>query len=157
MSTWFSFYELSSGALLGHLWAGCEADLASNTPPGCAAVPGRHDHLANRVRLITDDHGAQVPIRVDWQPPAPQDDELRTWAWDAAAKRWQAQPTQAAKAQAARQERDRRLAACDWVVARAFEQAQPVPPAWAGYRQSLRDLSALPGFPDAIDWPTPPA
>ncbi|GAA5334721.1 MULTISPECIES: phage tail assembly chaperone [Thermus] len=39
-----------------------------------------------------------------------------------------------------RAERDRRLAASDWVVARAYERGEPVPPEWAAYRQALRDL-----------------
>jgi hypothetical protein len=27
--------------------------------------------------------------------------------------------------------------------------------AWAAYRQSLRDITAQPGFPGNIDWPVP--
>jgi len=41
---------------------------------------------------------------------------------------------------AVRAERDRRLAETDWVVARAYERGEPVPEAWAAYRQALRDL-----------------
>lgn len=59
-----------------------------------------------------------------------------------------------------RQERNRRLAETDWVVARAYERGEPVPPAWAAYRQALRDLPAqltdeqvLAGD---ILWPEPP-
>ena len=33
---------------------------------------------------------------MDYQPPAPADDELRTWAWDKEARRWVSQPTLAA-------------------------------------------------------------
>ena len=43
---------------------------------------------------------------------------------------------------ALRAERDRRLAASDWIVARAYERGEPVPEAWAAYRQALRDLPA---------------
>jgi hypothetical protein len=39
-----------------------------------------------------------------------------------------------------RAERDRRLAETDWVVTRAYERGEPVPEAWATYRQALRDL-----------------
>jgi len=28
--------------------------------------------------------------------------------------------------------------------------------AWMDYRQALRDMTAQPGFPDAIDWPEDP-
>jgi hypothetical protein len=59
-----------------------------------------------------------------------------------------------------RAERDRRLAETDWVVARAYERGEPVPEAWAAYRQALRDLPAqltdeqvLRGD---IPWPEPP-
>ncbi len=59
-----------------------------------------------------------------------------------------------------RAERDRRLAETDWVVARAYERGEPVPEAWAAYRQALRDLpeqltdeQVLAGD---IPWPEPP-
>ncbi len=59
-----------------------------------------------------------------------------------------------------RAERDRRLAETDWVVARAYERGEPVPEAWAAYRQALRDLpeqltdeQVLSG---EIPWPKPP-
>ena len=61
---------------------------------------------------------------------------------------------------ALRAERDRRLAETDWIVARAYERGEPVPGAWAAYRQALRDLPAqltdeqvLAGD---ILWPEPP-
>jgi hypothetical protein len=41
-----------------------------------------------------------------------------------------------------RAERGRRLAETDWIVARAYERGEPVPEAWAAYRQALRDLPA---------------
>lgn len=56
----------------------------------------------------------------------------------------------------ARTRRDVLLAACDWLVTRAMETGQPVPLEWAAYRQLLREIPQQPGFPDAIDWPTPP-
>ena len=61
---------------------------------------------------------------------------------------------------ALRAERDRRMAKTDWIVARAYERGEPVPEAWAAYRQALRDLPAqltdeqvLAGD---IPWPEPP-
>ncbi|TFU17588.1 phage tail assembly chaperone [Thermus tengchongensis] len=60
-----------------------------------------------------------------------------------------------------RAERDRRLAATDWVVARAYEQGVPVPPKWAAYRQALRDLPQVITeeqlLSGQIPWPEPPA
>jgi hypothetical protein len=59
-----------------------------------------------------------------------------------------------------RDERNRRLAETDWVVAWAYERGELVPEAWAAYRQALRDLPAqltdeqvLSG---KIPWPEPP-
>lgn len=93
----------------------------------------------------------------DWQPPAPADDEWQTWAWDSGLRRYLATPTVAAIARAARAERDSRMQACDWVTARAYELGEPVPTDWADYRQALRDVTSQAGFPQAIDWPVPPA
>ena len=54
----------------------------------------------------------------------------------------------------ARDERDRRLQACDWT------QLPDVSPstrnAWAHYRQALRDVPGQSGWPHTITWPTPP-
>lgn len=55
-----------------------------------------------------------------------------------------------------RTERDRRLAACDWVVIRAKELGQSVPIDWFTYRGDLRQLPDQPGFPFEVVWPTPP-
>lgn len=63
-------------------------------------------------------------------------------------------PSPAELAHEARQERDRRLQACDWT------QLPDVPAetstTWATYRQALRDITDQPGFPTDIEWPTPP-
>ncbi|NVZ08029.1 hypothetical protein HW932_01985 [Allochromatium humboldtianum] len=54
----------------------------------------------------------------------------------------------------ARLERDRRLKASDWT------QLSDAPGVarneWQRYRQALRDVPAQPGFPEHIEWPTPP-
>jgi len=56
-------------------------------------------------------------------------------------------------ADAARAERDRLLAACDWTqVADAPVDAS----AWAAYRQALRDVPQQSGFPENIVWPVSP-
>jgi hypothetical protein len=55
-----------------------------------------------------------------------------------------------------RAERDALLAGCDWTQA-ADAPATVNKPAWATYRQALRDLPAQGGFPSGtINWPTPP-
>ena len=63
-----------------------------------------------------------------------------------------------------REERDKRLSECDWVVARASELDISVDSAWATYRQALRDLpsNSSPEFNelfelDNVTWPTKPS
>jgi hypothetical protein len=59
----------------------------------------------------------------------------------------------AAQAEVIRQDRNKRLADCDWTqLADAPVNAQ----AWLEYRQSLRDITAQLGFPWDITWPAPP-
>jgi hypothetical protein len=55
-----------------------------------------------------------------------------------------------------RVDRDRRLAASDWIVTRATERGEPVPAEWVAYRQALRDITGQ-ADPLAIIWPTAPA
>jgi hypothetical protein len=58
-------------------------------------------------------------------------------------------------ARALRAERDRLLQACDWT--QLPDAPSGTREAWATYRQALRDVTDQPGFPHAINWPTPPA
>ena len=62
-------------------------------------------------------------------------------------------------------ERDKRLADCDWVCAKATDTGVAVSDAWKTYRQSLRDLPAsaspsLDSYGDldltSVTWPTEP-
>lgn len=152
----YSFYNKATGQISDFVWSGAVDDLPLNTPRDCAAIMGVFDHLGQRVQLVTDDQGDQVPTLVDWQPPAPPDDAMQTWSWDAPTKRWISTPTLAARVLEAKAERLTLLERCDWVAARAFETGEPVPPAWLAYRQALRDITEQPGFPDSITWPTPP-
>ena len=59
-------------------------------------------------------------------------------------------------ATAARAERDKLIASCDWMAIKAFEAGTGVATEWATYRQALRDVSAQAGFPNDITWPTQP-
>ena len=64
-----------------------------------------------------------------------------------------------------REERDKRLTACDWVVAKHTEHGKMVPEDWKRYRQALRDLPSISYRPeldengrlnmDSVAWPTP--
>ena len=55
-----------------------------------------------------------------------------------------------------RQERNKRLAECDWVVIRATSTDTPVPEEWKTYMQTLRDLPANTEDPVNPVWPVPP-
>lgn len=127
MSNWH-FYSLLTGELLGRTMSGPAADVAANCAEGEGVVQGVSDWRRQRVDLGTGE-------LVELPPPAL---DLVALAADV------------------RAERDRRLAACDWVVARSAERSEPIPAAWAAYRQQLRDLPQQAGFPESIAWPTPP-
>ena len=65
-----------------------------------------------------------------------------------------------------RAERDKRLAACDWVVTKALEAGGSVPSAWVTYRTALRDITTHSNWPNLNypnidgsggDWPVEPS
>lgn len=58
--------------------------------------------------------------------------------------------------QSVRIERDRRIAATDWIVARAYERGEQVPVEWTEYRQALRDITKQ-ANPFFVVWPDAPA
>ena len=65
-----------------------------------------------------------------------------------------------------RDERNQRLAKCDWVVIKYAEYGYNIPKEWRTYRQALRDLPSISYRPeldefgdlkmDSVAWPTPP-
>lgn len=55
-----------------------------------------------------------------------------------------------------RHKRDALLIQSDWVVLRAADRSEPVPPAWLAYRQALRDVTEQQD-PLNIVWPVAPA
>ena len=56
-----------------------------------------------------------------------------------------------------RAERDRLLAASEWVTIRAKELGQTVPDAWFNYRGDLRQIPEQAGFPHSVTYPTIPS
>ena len=57
------------------------------------------------------------------------------------------------QAKAIRDDRNKRLAECDWTQ---LSDAPVDKTAWASYRQQLRDISKQTGFPWEVTWPTAP-
>ena len=65
-----------------------------------------------------------------------------------------------------REERNRRLAECDWIVIKNAEYGHHISIYWRNYRQALRDLPSITYNPeldefgnlkmDSVAWPTPP-
>lgn len=104
------FANNHTGVFIGRSYVGTRELLALNTPADAVAYecgPGeRPDIMAQRVDIVT---GALV----EYQPPAPADDQWQTWAWDVDLKRWVSVPTLLAHKRAARQ----RMAEA-WNVAR---------------------------------------
>lgn len=147
----YSLADAQTGIFDGTQLCCPPAALALNVPPGMVAVAGAHDHLCRRLDRAT---GKVVP----YQPPAPADDEWRTWAWDTQSERWLAEATPAARARDVRAERDRRLAACDWTQAADVIDDMPAQQraAWRQYRRALRDVPLQPSFPDSVSWPMEP-
>lgn len=54
-------------------------------------------------------------------------------------------------------ERNKRLADSDWTQLPDVPLTDEQKTAWQTYRQELRDITSTPGWPDAIEWPVPPA
>ena len=56
-----------------------------------------------------------------------------------------------------REERNKKLAATDWVVTKAFETGGGVPESWKTYRQALRDITISTQSIFSVTWPTEPS
>ena len=122
----FCFYDPQTGILTGQTYTGDLIEM--NTPPGLTAIEGVHDYTRRRVEITTG-------LLIDWTPPPPDG---------------------AALASRVRADRDRRLAACDWIVTRAAEDGSPIPADWKAYRKALRDVPLQSGFPANVQWPNLP-
>ena len=55
-----------------------------------------------------------------------------------------------------RQERNKRLAECDWVTLKAYSTQKVVPKVWRDYMQALRDLPTATEDPENPVWPVAP-
>tara|TARA_R110000744_G_scaffold360632_1_gene468201 strand:+ start:123 stop:617 length:495 start_codon:yes stop_codon:yes gene_type:complete len=55
-----------------------------------------------------------------------------------------------------RKERTKILENTDWMVIKSIESGVPVPTEWTAYRNSLREIPTLSGFPFNMAWPKAP-
>jgi hypothetical protein len=123
----WSLYRLDSGRLTGVILSDQKPHhVAQLTASGLGIVPGAFDHLCCQVDItaqppapVFDELGQDIsppwyPPVIDYQPPAPADDQWQTWAWNTGTKRWVSTPSLEAIKRDARQ----RMAAA-WNVARA--------------------------------------
>jgi hypothetical protein len=129
-------YRLSDGFFTGiafDMQPRTPERIASHTPEGCAVMELTLEQQGRvRVDLKT---GELAP----YAAPSPSIDTLARLA-----------------EQVAREQRTLLLAASDWVVLRAADRGEAIPPEWAAYREALRALPEQPGFPTEIDWPVNP-
>ena len=58
---------------------------------------------------------------------------------------------------AVREERGRKLAACDWTVLTDSPLTTAKKTEWKTYRQALRDITSAEGFPHDVTWPSEPS
>lgn len=116
MTNHIHFYDLMTGILSSHYYIGPTDLIAQNTPPGTLPVEGVTDAPSQRVDIVATAAMAPPatyidPIRgrtfatppallqaviIDYQPPAPPDDTMQSWAWDTVTKRWRSVATFAA-------------------------------------------------------------
>tara|TARA_R110000744_G_scaffold376023_2_gene489976 strand:+ start:734 stop:1015 length:282 start_codon:yes stop_codon:yes gene_type:complete len=73
-------------------------------------------------------------------------------AFDGDEQAWEAGADERAAVQV-REQRDAKLAACDWMANSDITMSD----AWTTYRAALRDVPAQAGFPNSITWPTEPS
>lgn len=129
-------YRLSDGLFTGlafDMQPRTPERIAAHTPVGCAAME------------LTNEQQGRVRVNVETGQLEPYETQAPSAASLAGVA-----------VQAARDRRDSLLDASDWVVTRAAERGEAMPAAWGTYRQVLRDVTAQPGFPSDITWPTSP-
>jgi len=119
-----------------------------NASLGIAPAPAPGLYIGERVDPLCQYHDLirDLPVTMPPRPDAYHD-------FDYTRKQWVANP-EAAWA-SIRQQRARLLAGSDWLVTKAAESGQLVPPEWVAYRQALRDIT-LQADPWAIVWPVMP-
>ncbi len=132
----YTIYDQFSGMVIGHSFCSSLDDLK----PGCVV-----GHIDSSKYYI--DVSSRSCIEIPLKPSEHHD-------FDYTVKKW---VVDADKAWAlTRSKRNQLLASSDWRVTQASETGSPMDPAWASYRQALRDITSQID-PLNIVWPIAPA
>ena len=135
----YSTYSKSSGRVLQHLVCPSSAiDLQLHEPD--------HDYVDGHIDPDEFMVVARALVRL---PPRPSPHH----EFDHSARAWVDPRTHQTQWVLVRRERDARLAACDWT--QLPDAPATTKPAWAAYRQALRDITEQ-ADPFNLAWPAPP-
>ncbi len=121
-----------------------------------APAPSGEYKVVGRNGVVQDANGSWVEAYVERDMFADYVDEDGVTVTKTSQEQAYTATKNAEAATAARAERDKLIASCDWMAIKAFEAGTTVSADWATYRQALRDVSAQAGFPNTIVWPTQP-
>ena len=143
---------------LPRVWTAAICDSLGIDPVLAAPAPeatGEYKSVS-RNGVVQDANGNWVEAYVERDMFADYVDEEGVTVTKASQEEAYTARKDAEAATAARAERDKLIASCDWMAIKAFEGGTTVSAEWATYRQALRDVSAQAGFPNDITWPEKP-
>ena len=143
---------------LPRVWTSSICDSLGIDPVLAAPAPAASGEykVVSRNGVVQDANGNWVEAYVESDMFADYVDEDGVTVTKASQEEAYTARKDAEAATAARAERDKLIASCDWMAIKAFEGGTTVSAEWATYRQALRDVSAQQGFPNDITWPEKP-
>ena len=143
---------------LPRVWTAAICDSLNIDPVLAAPAPAASGEykVVSRNGVTQDANGNWVEAYVERDMFADYVDEDGVTVTKASQEEAYTATKDAEAATAARAERDKLIASCDWMAIKAFEGGTTVSAEWATYRQALRDVSAQAGFPNDITWPEKP-
>ena len=143
---------------LPRVWTSSICDSLGIDPVLAAPAPAASGEykVVSRNGVVQDANGNWVEAYVERDMFADYVDEDGVTVTKASQEEAYTARKDAEAATAARAERDKLIASCDWMAIKAFEAGTGVATEWATYRQALRDVSAQEGFPNDITWPEKP-
>ena len=143
---------------LPRVWTSSICDSLGIDPVLAAPAPGASGEykVVSRNGVVQDANGNWVEAYTERDMFSDYTDEDGTVHTKAEQEQAYTATKDAEAATAARAERDKLIASCDWMAIKAFEGGTTVSTEWATYRQALRDVPLQAGFPWTVEWPTQP-